>query len=93
MDDSYFYPVAGKVWTTSRWIAGRSVCLVQNSRMERESDIVLILQTLAIPATPDNLDLYFPHRGNRGRCPTLALLELFSLDGQGLRDKSKEVGV
>lgn len=92
-DDRYLPPFPNARWAISRAIAGKRICLVQNTGMHQEEDIGFIFHALEIPHTQTNQDLYFPHIEGRGRCPTLDLLELFSTIDRLARDKQKEIGV
>jgi hypothetical protein len=76
--ERYLPPVNGGRWAISREVEGQWVALIENTPPFYPSDILTVLVVLAIEPTQENLDYYFPIRGERGRCPTLDLLELFS---------------
>lgn len=92
MSERYFYPVPGGRWASSFCVLGRWIHLIQDSRLYRPGDAEEILRALNIPNTQENLNLYFPERKGKGRCPTLDLLELCHqyLDPSG---QQREVGV
>jgi hypothetical protein len=77
MSKRYFKPINGGRWTASRLIEGRWVALIQDTRLFHPQDAVTFLSALTISPTEEHLDVYFPLRGAKGRCPTLELLELF----------------
>ena len=93
MDEQYLAPVFSGRWAISRKISGRNIYLIQNTKMDSEKDIPIILQALGIELTPQNLDLFFPKQKNRGRCPTIDLLELFACFDKPKRENQKESGV
>lgn len=74
-DEAYFYPVPEGRWAIRVRVGNRWVCLVQDSHLEDPTDAEATLRALGIPATADNLDIYFPLLDEHGRCPTLELLE------------------
>jgi hypothetical protein len=76
MDDTYLTPTKGAKWAISRFVDGRWISLHQDSWLFDARDAGAILRALAIPASIENLDLYFPEREGMGRCPTLELMEL-----------------
>lgn len=93
MSDPYFPPFPNSRRTISRTIAGKRIHLVQDSSLDSQEDIKAIFWALQIPPSKAMIDLYFPVLGTKGRCPTLALLELFSTIDRLVRDKQKEIGV
>ena len=72
----YLPPASGGRYAISRYVEGRWIHLVQDSRLECAIDAEAIFHALGIPSTKGNLDFHFPERPGQGRCPTLALLEL-----------------
>ena len=66
----------GRRLAISRTIDGRSICLIQNSYLDEESDATIILEALDIEPTGGNLDHYFPRLDRGRRSPTLELMEL-----------------
>jgi|GEM_PF-4870775 len=74
----YLPPTNGGRWAISREIEGQWIALVEDTQLFHPSDASTVLVALAIEPTDENLDHHFPIRGERGRCPTLDLLELFS---------------
>jgi len=74
----YLPPTNGGRWAISREIEGQWVALIENTPLFYPSDALTVLVALAIEPTDANLNHYFPIHGERGRCPTLDLLELFS---------------
>ena len=88
MEVRYLVPVSGGRWAVSRTINRRSIALIQDTPVDDEYNINIVLQSLGIACTQQNLDRYFPMRHrifpNResGRAPTLELLELFSQLGR-----------
>lgn len=93
MSELYLPPFCGARWAISRAIAGKRIYLIQNSSMDDEEDIVLIFQALEIANTAENRMRYFPVWGDKGPCPTLELLELFSTIDRLAKDRQKEIGV
>ncbi len=95
MDEKYLYPMEGARWAISRWVDDRWVTLVQDSALFDPGDAEAVLRALGIPRMQRNLDLYFPVRKGRGRCPTLDLMELTNvLDPTNPHVKNKkEYGV
>ena len=90
MDTERYMPrVTGGRWALSRQIGAQWVCLIQDTTVDNLTDVALVLWALGIPLRRRNFRRYFPAR-RKGRCPTLALLELFAKLGQGT---GKEVGV
>ena len=79
MDDRYFVPVPGGLWSTGAKVGDRCIPLIQDRSLLHPDDAEHVLRALNIPLTQQNLDLYFPHRADMGRCPTLDLLELTCL--------------
>lgn len=75
-DEKYLYPVEDGKWVISSFIEGRSISLHQDNKLFDAGDAEVVLRALNIPATAQNLDLYFPMRGVAGRCPTLDVMEL-----------------
>ena len=75
MSDKYLYPVPVARWAISRLVGGRWIHLVQDSRLEDPTDAEAVLHALGILVTAGNLDYFFPEQPEKGRCPTLALLE------------------
>jgi hypothetical protein len=76
MDEKYLYPMPGGKWVISRFAGGRWITLHQDNRLYAPEDAEVILRALSIAPSRENLDLYFPHRWSKGRCPTLELMEL-----------------
>ena len=76
MDEIYLPAFSGGKWGISRLVEGSWIQLVQDSHLDNPADAEAILRALSIPTITANLDLYFPVQGERGRCPTLELLEL-----------------
>lgn len=93
MGERYLTPIPGARWTMSRMIGGKGIYLIQDTRMDNEKDIPIILQALCIEVTPETIDLFFPKRKDEGRCPTLDLLELFCGMGKPPGDRQKEIGI
>ena len=92
MKTLYLPPVTGGRWAISRPVAGENVYLIENTYMDNEDDIPIILQILGIENTVENIELYFPLQGEC-RCPTLAFLELFSTINRVAKINQYEVGV
>jgi hypothetical protein len=69
---------ASHIWAVSREINGRRVCLVQDAPIQEVEDAETILLALNIAPNKVALDTYFPILGERGRCPTLDVMELTS---------------
>jgi hypothetical protein len=76
MDETYLRSVPGGVWAISRRVGGRWIALIQDRPLFEEGDAETILCSLFIETTLEHMDRYFPVREDRGRCPTLELLEL-----------------
>lgn len=93
MNELYLPPFAGGRWAISRVIAGKTIYLVQNSSMDEVEDIVVIFRTLDIACTKENRDRFFPVRGRSGPCPTLELLERFSVIDRSIGTAEKPVSV
>lgn len=93
MDERYLPPIDGGRWALSRTIAGKHIYLIQNTYMDDVGDIAIILFALNIACTKENTERFFPIRGCNGPCPTLELLELFSVIDRAPRNAGKEVGV
>ena len=97
MSGVYLYPVSGARWAISRWVEGRWVNLVQDSRLEKPDDAEAVLRALGVPTTTGNLDYYFPTRPGQGRCPTLELLERCNVldpnNPMSKQNDGREVGV
>jgi hypothetical protein len=74
----YLPATNGGRWTVGREIEGEWVALTQDTRLFHSNHALLVLVALAIEPTEEHLDHYFPICGDKGRCPTLDLLELFS---------------
>ena len=79
MDEMYLYPLRRGGWVISRLVGDRYIVLHQDHALFAAGDGELVLQALGIPATKANLNLYFPYRRGRGRCPTLELMELCNM--------------
>ena len=83
MSEKYFPPVGGARWTCGRFIEDRWVNLIQDTPCRRR-EVFSALRALEIESTPENIERYFPIRRRRwpvyerGHCPTLELLEMFS---------------
>ncbi len=93
MSDVYLTYMPGGRWAISRTIADKSVYLIQDSYMDDEADIYIVLQALGITTSLENLNRYFSTRKGKGRCPTLELLELFLRIGDSTRSKDSHIGV
>lgn len=93
MSDIYLPYKSGARWAISRLVSGQNIYLIQDSYMDNEEDIFAVLQVLGIVSDTENLNLYFPIRKGKGRCPTLELLELFSRIGDSTRSKGSHIGV
>ena len=90
MEEKYLPPIKGGRWSIGRRCGEKFFMLVQNTRLDNPSEAVEVLRALGIAPTLNNLNRYFPVRGKQGRCPTLALLEIFARFGQEIK---KEHGV
>ena len=77
-EERYLPPTNGGRWAISRDIEGCSVALIENTSLFNPTNALTVFSALEIPPTGEHLDLYFPIRGKKGRCPTLDVLELFS---------------
>jgi len=95
MDERYLYPMPGGNWIISRQVGEQWIVLYQDHPLFEAGDDVEILQALKIPVTNENLDLYFPERKGKGRCPTLELMELCNVlsPTNPLVKNTKQVGV
>lgn len=89
-DETYLPYVRSGQWAISRMVNGEWLSLIQDRSLYRPEDTLIALHACGIPPTVTSLDRYFPIRGEKGRCPTLEFLELFSKLGNGHK---KEVGV
>jgi len=74
--EPYLNPMPGGRWVISRTVEGRSIGLHQDNPLFAFGDADDILRALNLEVSPENLDRYFPHRPDQGRCPTLELMEL-----------------
>lgn len=96
MDEKYLFSMPGGKWVISRFVEGRYVGLHQDNALFDPCDAEAVLRALNIPVTAANLDLHFPVRKGKGRCPTLDLMELCNvLDPTNpfAKKKKGEVGV
>jgi hypothetical protein len=78
MTKQYFPRTPGGLWAASRIVGGRWIALIENAYLYEHTDAVAVLLALNLEPSSENVDRYFPFREDRGRCPTLELMELFS---------------
>lgn len=77
MSDYLPYTAGGR-WAISRLPGNEWTAVIQDSPLYQEDDAGEILSALNIDENQVSLELYFPVLKEKGRCPTLELLELFA---------------
>lgn len=84
-DLQYLYPVNGGRWAIGYRLGGRYISLVEGCPT-KEEDVRTVLAALGLPDNQSNRQEFFPSYGHRKFCPTIYLLERFSLLDGGLKN-------
>lgn len=69
-------------WAISRTVNGKTIALIQDTRVTDEAEVETVLRALGLHVTPENLYRYFPKDRRHHRCPTYALIALWYDYGQ-----------